>query len=77
MCSMVAEKLTTNSLSKIHGKSNSFMNMILCRPEFNQFRIDMDDNYFKFKNDVNLHKMIRFIIKQKQDMYGKTCRMAY
>ena len=77
MCSMVAGKLTTSSLAKIHAKSNSFMNMILCRPEFNQFRVDMNDNYFKFRDDINLHRMIRFIIKQKKNMYGNTCRGAY
>ena len=66
-----------SKLAKIHGKSESFMNMILCRPEFGQYRKDDDDGYFKFINDINLHKQIRFIIKQKQNMYGKTCRGAY
>lgn len=66
-----------SKLAKIHGKSESFMNMILCRPEFGQYRKDNNEGYFKFKDDINLHKQIRFIIKQKQNMYGKTCRGAY
>ena len=67
----------TSKLAKIHGKSNSFMNMILCRPEFGQYRKNNDDGYFKFNDNINLHKQIRFIIKQKETMYGKTCRAAY
>jgi len=66
-----------SKLSKQHNKSNSFMNMILCRPEFGQYRKDNNEGYFKFRDDINLHKQIKFIINQKQNMYGKTCRAIY
>lgn len=66
----------TSKLAKQHGKSVSFMNIVLCRGEFGQYRKNEDDGYFKFRDDVNLHKQIAFIIKQKADMQGKTCRFA-
>ena len=53
------------------------MNMILCRSEFGQYRKDDEDGYFKFKNDVDFHSQIRFVLRQKKNMYGKTCRGAY
>ena len=71
------EYLTIKKLAKIHNKSQSFMNMILCRPEFGQYRKNNDDGYFKFNDDINLHRQIRFIIKTKDATKGKTCRFAY
>ena len=71
------EYLSIKKLAKIHNKSQSFMNMILCRPEFGQYRKDNEDGYFKFINDVNLHRQIRFIINQKENIYGKTCRCVH
>ena len=71
------EYLNTKKLAKIHNKSQSFMNMILCRPEFGQYRKDNEDGYFKFINDVNLHRQIRFIINRKENIYGKTCRCVH
>ena len=66
-----------SKLCKVHDKSRSFMTAILCRPEFGQYRKDNKDGYFKFKNDINLHKQIKFIIDLKNNTKGRTCRFAY
>ena len=66
-----------SELAKKYNKSESFMNMILCRSEFGQYRKDDEDGYFKFKDDVDFNRQIRFVLRQKKNMYGKTCRGAY
>ena len=68
------KELTIANLSKIHAKSNNFMRTIMCRAEFANYVINHDARMFKFKNDINLHKQIRFIIKAKENMKGNTCR---
>lgn len=71
------KELTIANLSKIHGKGNAYIRTIMCRPEFNQYFIDNGEHTVKFRNNVNMHKQIRFIIKAKENMKGKTCRGAY
>lgn len=68
--------LTIKDLSRIHGKSKSFFETILCRIEFGKFRIDSNKNYFKFNNEIELHRTIRRIIAQKE-LVGNSCRGVY
>ena len=60
------KEITIANLSKIHGKCNAYMRTIMCRAEFAKYIIDPDSTKFKFKNDINLHKQISFIIKAKE-----------
>ena len=52
--------ITLKEISKKYGFSEGHFRTLLCRPEFNQFRID---KFFIFDNSGNFHKMLKYIIK--------------
>lgn len=56
--------ITLKELSKKYGFSEGYFRTLLCRPEFNQFRID---KFFIFDNSGNFHKMLKYIIKIKKN----------
>lgn len=52
-------------LSQQYGYAEGHLRVLLCRSEFNQFRLPCR-GYFNFDNSDNFHKMLKFIIKLKQ-----------
>lgn len=55
-------------LSKKYGYSEGHLRVLLCRPEFNQFRIPTNC-YYTFEDSKNFHKVLKFIIKLKTRDY--------
>ena len=51
-------------LQQKYNKGNNYFRTILCRPEFNQFRVDQNDRKFYVFNDCeNFHKMFKFYLQ--------------
>lgn len=62
--------ITINELCKKYNKSSNYFRILLCRPEFNQFRVDQNDRkFYVFKDCENFHKMLKFIMNLKTKKY--------
>ena len=60
------QTINLKEISKRYDKSETYFKIILCRPEFNQFRTDI---FFVFDDSVNFHKMLKHIINLKTKKY--------
>lgn len=58
--------LNAYDLAEKYNKSYSYMVMILCRPEFNQYLAPNSTYKFCYKDCKNLHKMLKYIITNKR-----------
>jgi len=55
-------------ISKKYGFSEGHFRTLLCRPEFNQFRLPTS-SFFVFDDSSNFHKMLKHIINLKTKKY--------
>ena len=61
------KEINLNELKIIYKRSISFLRANLCRPEFNQFRIDQNDRkFYVFKDCENFHKMFKYYLQNKK-----------
>ena len=51
-----------------YGYTQGYFRTLLCRPEFNQFRLPTN-SFFVFDDSDNFHKMLKFIINLKTKKY--------
>lgn len=58
--------LNASDLAEIYNRSYSYMVMILCRPEFNQYLVPRSSSKFCYKDCKNLHKMLKYVITNKR-----------
>ena len=59
--------ITLKELQQKYNKGSNYFRTLLCRPEFNQFRLEK--HFFVFDNSDNFHKMLKFIINLKSKKY--------
>ena len=65
----MAKEITVKELCTKYNKSISYFTTILCRPEFNQFRItdksQRGGNKYIYNDCINFHKMLVFFLEKK------------
>lgn len=66
--------ITLKELCKKYKKSVTYFRTILCRPEFNQFRVGKK---YLFNDDPNLHSMIKFTIKKSELKYKRSIILLF
>lgn len=57
--------ITLKEICKKYGYSTTHFRTLLCRPEFNQFRIP-SNKYFIFDDSDNFHKMLKFALNLRK-----------
>lgn len=55
-------------LQEKYNKGSNYFRTLLCRPEFNQFRLPTS-SFFVFDDSDNFHKMLKYIINLKTKKY--------
>jgi len=56
-------------LQEKYNKGSNYFRTLLCRPEFNQFRIDNNQKFFVMDDSNNFHKMLKHVIGIKSKKY--------
>lgn len=58
--------ITINELCKKYKKSRGFFTTLLCRPEFNKFKVQMIKIKFAFEDCLEFHKIIFNFINNRR-----------